>query len=261
MKLPISVFIITRNEEARIERTIEAVKDWVVEVVVVDSGSTDGTVKLSRSLGANTYHRDWTGYGAQKRFAEDQCSQDWWFNLDADEVVTPAFRKELEALFADGEPEPCAFKVKIHYVYPGDDKPRPFANDYNVERLYHKSVGRYRDHPVFDRVVLEEGASVLQLNNPIAHFAIESWQHMLEKTNTSSSHNLEKLTRKPTWVLKLRLVTGFPLNFLRNYIFRRHIFGGSKGFVFSLNTAFSRTMRIAKALELQSRGKIEKGGR
>ena len=126
MKLPISIFIITRNEEARIGRTIEAVRDWVAEVIVVDSGSTDETVAIAKALGAKTFHRDWTGYGPQKRFAEDQCSQDWWFNIDADEVVTPPLREELQSLFLKGEPSPCAFKVRIPYVYPGNEKPRPY---------------------------------------------------------------------------------------------------------------------------------------
>ena len=257
MKLPISVFIITRNEEARIGAAIKAVRDWVHEVVVVDSGSTDDTVEIAKSLGARVSHRDWTGYGVQKRFAEDQCSQDWWFNIDADEVVTQQLRAEIEALFASDALQPAAYKLRIHYVYPGDEKSRPFADDYNVVRLYHKSTGRYRDHPVFDRVVLEEGVKPRQLSSPAAHFAVLDWSQMLAKANASSSHNIEKLARRPRWLLKLRLAAGFPLNFLRNYILRRHVFGGWKGFVFALNTAYTRTMRIAKALERQEK---ERGG-
>ena len=253
MKLPISIFIITRNEEVRISRTIEAVRDWVAEVIVVDSGSTDETVTIAKALGAKTFHRDWTGYGPQKRFAEDQCLQDWWFNIDADEVVTPQLREELQSLFQIGEPSPCAFKVRIPYVYPGNEKPRPIASDYNVERLFHRTVGRYRDHPVYDRVVLEKGTTVRQLSSPLAHFAVLNWSQMMAKANTNSSHNIEKLAKKSELQLKLRMFFGFPLNFLRNYLFRGHFLGGSKGFIFALNTAYTRTMRVAKALELKQK--------
>ena len=69
--LPISVFIIARNEADRIALTIDSVKDWVDEVIVVDSGSDDDTVALSESLGARTVFNEWRGYGPQKVFAEE----------------------------------------------------------------------------------------------------------------------------------------------------------------------------------------------
>lgn len=249
MKLPISVFIIMHNEEARIAESIKSVKEWVEEVIVVDSHSTDRSVDIAKSLGARTFSRDWNGFGAQKRFAEDQCQQDWWFNIDADEVVTPQLASEIQGLFANGTPSPAAYNVRIPYIYPGDERPRPFARDYNVVRFYHKSVGRYRDHPVYDRVELLADTKIRQLKGPLAHHAIVSWSHMIEKANINSSHNIEKLVRLPAWQLKLRIFFGFPLNFIKNYLLRGHIFGGAKGFVFALNAAYQRTLRVAKALE------------
>ena len=251
MKLPLSVFLITHNEEARLAKTLGALQGWVADIVVVDSGSTDATIQIAEAYGARVFHRDWTGYGAQKRFAEDQCVQEWCFNIDADEVVTPQLKDELMALFGNGAPAPAAYKTHIPYVYPGDETPRAQQSDYNVVRLYHKSVGRYRDHPVYDRVELVDAAEIKQLKAPLAHYAILNWSQMIDKANNSSSHNLEKLLAKPHWQLKLRIVFGFPLNFVRNYFFRGHIWGGHKGYVFALNTAYTRTLRIAKALELK----------
>ena len=251
MKLPLSVFIITCNEEARIGMVIEAVRDWVDEVVVADSGSTDRTIEIVEGLGAKVFHRDWEGFGQQKRFAEDQCRNNWLLNIDADEVVPASLRGEIEELFAQGEPPCDGYKLKIHYIYPGDHMPRPMANDYNVVRLYNRSAGRYRDHSVFDRVVMHEKAKLAQLASPLAHYALLSWTHMMDKANESSSHNLDKLVTRPTWVLKFRLFFGFPLNFWRNYLLRGHFLGGAKGFIFSLSTAWGRTMRIAKALEIK----------
>ncbi len=88
MTLPVSVFVITRNEAARLGRTLGAL-GWANQVVVVDSGSTDATCEIAREKGAEVHHRDWAGYGSQKVFAEAQCRHDWLLNLDADEVVTP----------------------------------------------------------------------------------------------------------------------------------------------------------------------------
>ncbi len=91
----------------------------------------------------------------RKGFAERLCRNKWVLNIDADEVVTPELAAEIQALFPGGRaPEPSAYRLRILTVYPGEDKPRPWANDYNEVRLYHRSVAAYREHPVHDRVIL-----------------------------------------------------------------------------------------------------------
>lgn len=251
MSLPISVFIIAQNEERRIGDTIRSVRDLAGEVVVVDSGSTDRTVEMAREVGAVVHERAWTGFGRQKRYAEDKCRHDWLLNLDADEVMTPELADEIRALFSDRPPKPAAYRMRILNVYPGDDKPRPFANDYEVVRFYNRTIARYRDHPMFDRVDVQAGAPVRSLREPVLHQSVIDWHHMVDKANRFTDQNLDSMTAKPRWTLKLRLVTEFPLHFIRHYVFRRHMFGGHKGFIFALNTAFLRTIRIAKILERQ----------
>ena len=248
-KTKISVFIITRNEARRIEATIESVRDWVSEIIVVDSGSQDNTVQLAENLGARTFYNEWPGFGGQKRFAEDHCTQPWLLNLDADEVVPNDLRDEIIQAIEGAPTTPAAYRINIHNVYPGDRKPRPFANDYNVVRLYHRNAGRYRDHPVYDRVVLQEDIQPKQLNAPVFHFPLLDLDQMTDKIKRQAHNGVDKLATKSVAVLKLRLYFGFPLNFLRNYIARGHILGGWKGFIFALNTAYTRTLRIAMALE------------
>lgn len=251
--LPISVFIITHNEARRLARTIEAAQTFASQIVVVDSGSTDDTVAIAERLGADVFVNAWPGYGPQKRFAEDQCTADWWFNLDADEVVTDALRQELEQVFATPPADPAAFRVRIHNVYPGDTHPRWLANDYNVVRLYHRDAGRYRDHSTYDRVVLNDGIETRPLTNPVYHFSIVDWDQMIDKGNRFTTHHLEQAETRNAVLLKVRLLTEFPWYFLKDYIGRRHFTGGWKGFVFALNTAFMRTMRVAKMLEVIER--------
>jgi len=257
MTLPISVFIITFNEAQRIGRTIEAALQIAEQVVVVDSGSSDDTVSIAKSLGADVFHHAFKGYGQQKRFAEDQCRNSWLFNLDADEVVTGGLAQELEQVFATLPNRPCAFRLKIHNVYPGDHKPRLWANDYNVVRLYHCDAGRYRDHSTYDRVVLNDSIETRQLTHPVHHFSIVDWHQMVDKANRFSSHHLEKADKRNPLLLKLRLLIEFPWYFLKEYIGSLHILGGWKGFVFSLNSAFMRTMRVAKMLEVIEQGKAK----
>ncbi|MEM9147527.1 MAG: glycosyltransferase family 2 protein [Pseudomonadota bacterium] len=250
--LPLSVFLITRDEAARLPATLAPLV-FAGQIVVVDSGSTDRTCEIAQTAGAEVYHRDWDGYGPQKGFAEDKCIFDWRLNLDADEVVTPALSAEIRALFADGPPQPGAFRVRILNVYPGDAHPRPLAADYRVVRLYHREAGRYRRHALFDRVELSGEAEEAELNAPIYHHPLLSWHHMVEKENRYTSFQAQSARSRGPFVLVLRLVAEFPIAFLKFYVLRRHCLGGWKGLAFAMIAAFSRWLRIAKLLERADR--------
>src|SRR4051812_46312545 len=80
----ISSFIIAKNEESRIARAINSLKQISEEIIVVDSGSTDKTVEIAESLGARVVYNEWPGYVKQKAFAEKLCKNDWVLNIDAD---------------------------------------------------------------------------------------------------------------------------------------------------------------------------------
>jgi glycosyltransferase involved in cell wall biosynthesis len=252
MSAPISAFIVTKNEETRLRRTLAALRPWVDEIVLVDSGSSDRTADIARSMGARVFCREWNGYGNQKRFAEQQCRNDWVLNVDADEVITPGLADEICALFdAEHHPEPGGYRIRILTVYPGDEKPRPFAHDYNVVRLYHKAVGHYRSHAIFDRVMIES-ALIRQLLKPIYHYSYVSLAHIIEKNNNFSTFRTEASPLRSRRSTMVRLWFEFPFSFVKSYFFRRHCTGGWKGFYFSLCYAFLRTTMIAKMLERAS---------
>lgn len=250
MPVPVSAFIITKNEEVRLPATLAALQLWTDEILVVDSGSDDRTVEIASSMGATVLHRDWTGYGPQKCFAEQNCRNDWVLNVDADEVVTPELARQIQQLFSDnGSPNPCAYKIRILNVYPGDDRPRPLANDYNVVRLYHRAAGHYSDHPVYDRVVMEGETQPEQLRGAIYHYPYVSFEEAIRKNNRFSTFRASKSKERRKWLLVLRLFSEFPVSFIKFYFFRLHFTGGWKGFYFAISSAFMRTTRIAKMLE------------
>ena len=95
--MQLSVYIITLNEEARIEATIKQAKKVADEIIVVDSGSKDKTVEIAKKLGSKVIHHDWESYCKQKSFAEKQCTNDWVLMLDADEVLSEELVTELKA--------------------------------------------------------------------------------------------------------------------------------------------------------------------
>ena len=95
MKKPkISLSIIAKNEADRINRLLKSA-EFADEVVVVDSGSIDGTQDLCKKLGAKVVFHEWAGYAAQKQFAMEHTSSEWILNLDADEEISYSLAKEM----------------------------------------------------------------------------------------------------------------------------------------------------------------------
>ena len=89
------MYLITKDEEHNIGRVLESVR-WMDEIVVLDSGSTDRTADIARSLGARVVVSDFRGFVEQKNAAMKLCTGEWVFNIDADEEVTPELRRSIE---------------------------------------------------------------------------------------------------------------------------------------------------------------------
>jgi glycosyltransferase involved in cell wall biosynthesis len=116
-KLPISLVVITFNEAQNIERCLRAA-DFCDELLVIDSGSTDQTLEIARSLGAKVIHRDWTGYRDQKNFGSERAVHPWILCIDADEVVSPELRSSIRAEFIRGA-SVDAYEINRHSIYAG----------------------------------------------------------------------------------------------------------------------------------------------
>ncbi len=250
-RLPVSCFIIARNEADRIGFTIKSVKDWVSEIIVVDSGSSDETVRVSESLGARVFSHEWQGYGLQKRFGEEQCKNDWLLNLDADEVVTPELAVEIAALFSHGTPLLTGFFLKVRDLLPGERKLAPFAHTNHCLRLYDKNKARFSDSPVHDTVMVREGETGL-LQHPVLHKSFRSLAHMLDKLNNYSTAQAVEMQKKPMAFARTRLVFEVPVVFFKPYILRLYILRGWRGFTYSMVYAYGRFIRIAKYIELRN---------
>jgi glycosyltransferase involved in cell wall biosynthesis len=258
-KLPISCFIIAKNEADRIGRTIAAVRDWVDEVIVVESGSTDDTVAVAGESGARVINNDWPGFGQQKRFAEDQCRNDWVFNLDADEVATPALHKEIENLFASGSPPFAGYRVPIRLIYPGASKPRLWGRDHFYVRLYDRRVVRFRDSAVHDEVVTD-GHPVGKLRGALHHYSMRSFEDMKNKLDERMWLSVEHAAANSEGRVAWRLLTEFPLTFLKYYVMRVHFTGGFKGLRYAAIQARYRFLRIFRMWRARRQGSGGRGG-
>lgn len=243
--LPISCFIIAKNEADRLPRALQSVSGLVDDVVVVDSGSTDETVAIAEAAGARVIYNKWPGFGQQKRFAEQQCRNRWLLNLDADEEIDDLLKREIRSLFEHGTPREAAFGMWASVVYPGESSPRPLARDHYVYRLYDSSRVRFADSTLFDSVETR-GHPRRGLQGRILHHTVRSMGDLVAKCDARASYNASNARRKPTWQLAIRLVTELPLGFLRYYFLRGHILGGFKGLQYAAIVSYYRFVRIVR---------------
>ncbi|MCX7946562.1 MAG: glycosyltransferase family 2 protein [Hydrogenophilus sp.] len=251
--LPLSVFIITRDEADRLPAAIESVRSLADEILVVDSGSTDATVAVAQSLGARVLFHEWRGYGPQKVFAEKNCRHFWILNLDADEALTPELAVEIRALFAAGEPPHAAYTLPVLPIYPTQTHGHPWTAFHHPIRLYDRRRAGFKDHPVHDSVIVRSG-TVGHLKNYLLHRSFRSLTHHVAKINQTTTWRAEELVRRgrrpSPWLL-------FFLPFLafwKSYLLRREFINGTTGIVISHMYAFTRFLRLAKAWELHQRG-------
>ena len=170
--------MITCNEQTTLRRCIDSVR-FADEIVVVDNGSTDGTVTLARSLGAKVIETaDWPGFGAQKNRALAAASGDWVFSLDADEWIEAPLASEIQAVIADpnaadGYEIPRCSRFCGRIV-----RHCGWSPDY-VLRLFRRTQGRFSDDLVHEKVILD--GSLGRLKHSIQHESITDAADALDK--------------------------------------------------------------------------------
>ncbi|HIJ91454.1 MAG: glycosyltransferase family 2 protein [Desulfobulbaceae bacterium] len=245
-KLPLSVAIITKNEEDRLSECLDGVS-FAAEVVVVDSGSTDKTVEIARAFGAVVYEEPWQGFGRQKQLAIDRCSHDWVLVLDADERIEAEARQEIGEALATGSSVAYSFPRK-NYFCGCWLKHAGWWPD-RVVRLFRKDSARMSERAVHES--LEVHGPVGALRHPLIHYANKSLEQTLSKVNLYSSAGAEELFSqgKTASAAKAFLRAGW--SFFYNYILRGGFLDKGDGFIMAVSDFMNVFFKYAKLRELR----------
>ena len=256
---PISCYIRTLNEERRIRAAVGAALAVAREVVVVDSGSTDGTIAAAEAAGARVVQQPWLGGGHQKRVGEDACRHDWLLDIDADEVVSDELAGEILGLFAGGEPDADVFRLPLVTVDPSGRIWRR-ARAPRRAKLYDRRKVRMPAHGAWDQFRIPPGLRVRRLDGPLLHHAFDDIGHLSRKQGSAMVRRAGHLEdgRRPS--MALRVWFGLPVFFLRNYLLRGQWREGRYGFLFALTAAYNHWLRYALLYERQ-RARGDKNGR
>lgn len=253
--MKLSVYLVTLNEEKRLDKTLKAASKVADEIVVIDSGSTDKTKEIALKNRATFLFHKWKNISSQKHFAQNKCKNDWVLSLDADEVLSDALIAEIKNLKQN--PTADAYKVKICDMLPGDEKPRFFAKTYNQVRLYNRKKANMPDDLTHDRVVLGQNCTVKQLKSKVWHYSYVSLTQLWFKLNMYTDELVQTALKKNKKYSRLRLYTEMPRQFLFYYFMRRYFLYGTCGFWMATSYAYFRFLKIAKWFEWQALNKQE----
>lgn len=152
----VAAVIITKNEEAHLHECLASVIDWVDEVVVLDSGSTDRTKDIAEQLGVRFYQNlEWPGFGRQRQIAQGYVTSSWCFWLDADERVSLALRDEILSVVRQGAGDHVYAIPRLNWFFGRFIRhcgwyPKP------VVRLYPSALTRYDDARVHEQVEVRD---------------------------------------------------------------------------------------------------------
>lgn len=247
-KLPVSLVIITLNEEKNIERCINSAA-WCNDIVVVDSFSTDKTVELAKKLGARVYNEKWRGYGAQKNFATQLAQNEWVLSLDADEALSPQLSEEIKQLVVSGL-EKDAYQCRRlsqymgRWIYHGGWYP-----DLQT-RFFNKTAAKWSTVEVHERLLVN---SCGRLKSDLYHWPFVSLAHQIEKNNNYSSLGaIEQFKRGAKFSL-LRLLIKPIVKFIETYCFKLGFLDGLPGFIIATGAAYSLHLKMAKLYELEKK--------
>ena len=250
--LPLSVSIITRNEEANLERCLASVAGLATELVIMDSGSNDGTAGIAARHGARWLHQDWLGYRDQKQAALEQCTQPWVLALDADEEVPPAMREEILAFFKndtathDGASFPRKVWFLGRWIKHGDWYP-----DRKL-RLVRREKARWGGSPEHDK--LQVPGPVRHCTGDLHHFSFPTMARYVEKINIFADEYLKRqLADGKRWSLAGTLFRP-AWRFVRAYILRRGFLDGFPGLWIAYSTAYQTFVRHSRLYEYQKQG-------
>ena len=245
----ISAYIITKNEEKNIGRALKSVQ-WMDELVVLDSGSTDNTVKIAEKFGTKVEVDEFKEFVEQKNKAMEFCKGEWLFNLDADEEVTPELRKSIEDIvFSESSPDkPFVFNVCRKTQYMGRwMKHCGWYPEFRA-RLSRRGHAQWKGEVIHEK--LEGDGTIGRINGDLLHRPYTNLGEHFSTINRYSDIWAIREASKGRKTVFSDIVFRPFFKFIRMYILKAGFMDYGPGFFASVMGALYTFMKYARLYEL-----------
>lgn len=245
----LSVVMICRDEEDRIERALQSVQGWADEIVILDSGSRDATVEIARRYTDDVWQTDWPGYGPQRNRAIAKATGDWILMLDADERVTPELRDEIDAHLQPG----IAYNVlKMPWRTYFCGQPLRFGRFSTPQtRLFRRAGASYRNLQVHESLLMPN-RKVGVLKSSLEHHSWRDYHHAQQKHLLYACLLAEQKYVEGKRSSLVYASTRLVFDFLVQYVGRLCMLDGWRGFMVSVILAQYAFHKYAALAMLQN---------
>ena len=245
-KVPVSVVVITKNEEANIADCLKSAA-WADEIIVVDDNSSDDTVAIAKKFTDKVFSRKMDVEGIHRNYAYSLAKNDWALSLDADERISQELKTELEELFKKPL-EHKAYTIPIK-TYIGRRWIR-YAGWYPAPkvRLFDKGRFKYEEVEVHPRVFID--GSCGHLNNDIVHYSYGDFHDFFESLNNQTTQEAKKWFKEKRKIGPFKMLRKFADRFLKAYILKKGYKDGFLGFVVSCAGGLYQFLSYAKYWEM-----------
>jgi glycosyltransferase involved in cell wall biosynthesis len=252
-KIPLSVVIITKNEEANIADCLKSVS-WADEIVVLDDNSADKTVEIARQYTDKVYSRKMDIEGRHRNYAYSLARNRWVLSLDADERVSPELADELRPFLAEEKHEFPAYSIPIR-TYIGQRIIR-YGGWYPAPkvRLFMKDKFKYEEAEVHPRVFIEGEYSGC-LKNDIIHYSYKDFHDFFESLNNQTTLEARKWFKEKRKIGLPKTCRKFVDRFLKAYILKQGFRDGLLGFMVSYAGGLYQLLSYAKYWEMLQKEK------
>ena len=249
MPKKISAVIITKDEEGNIGGCLESL-NWVDEIVVVDSGSSDGTLGIAQAYGARVIETPWLGFGKTKQLAVDSATHDWVLSIDADEVVTERLRDDIEAVLVN--PIKQGYRISrlsfylgraIHFSGWRSDAPL---------RLFDRRSGRFNEKVVHESVEMD--AKPGHIKAQMLHYTFPTIAVHLSKIDAYSILGAQVMHAKGKKMGLLSACVHGVVKFFKMYLLKLGFLDGKEGFLLSTISSFGVSLKYFRLWELNRTG-------
>lgn len=247
MTAPLSAVLITLNAATQLEACLRSLA-FCDEIVIVDSGSHDGTLDIAEQYGAKVIHSEWLGFGPQKQFAVTQAKHDWVLCIDADERVSETLAASIGAALAQAEFHTFRFarcnRFLGRYLRHGEGYP-----DWSL-RLFHRRYARWSDDAVHEKVLTTAPCGTLR--GDLLHDSAESLDHYLSKQNRYTTLAAQEALARGKRASASKLLLSPLLRFIKFYFLRLGFLDGLPGLVHILIGCQNSFAKYAKMLAIQA---------
>lgn len=245
-EIPVSVAIITHNEELNIRGALESVKDFK-DIVVVDAFSDDRTYDICTELKCRIYQHAWQGFARQKQTAVDYAENEWILILDADERVTPELCREIVSKIGQGRFSGFYVPRKNFFLgrwirYSG------WWPDHTL-RLFRKDVSHMEQREVHEKVSVN--GPVGRMTSPLEHYTYRTISDYIKKMDNYAGLSAREMKSKGLFPAFLSMLFSPPAVFIKMYIIRQGFRDGLHGLVLAVLYSFYTFLKYLKVLELR----------